>query len=258
MDIPEYESMNAVEHHMWWYRGLHALLGWALVAARPPAGPLLDAGCGTGGLLAWITGVPAGRQPTGLDFIGLDFTGLNFIGLDLEPVALGLARRKSASAWAAGSVNSLPFADDSLAVVLSADVLCHGNVDPAAALAEAARCLMPGGIMILNLPAYGWLLSAHDRHVHNTRRFTRKEVAALMRRAGLRPRRLTYWNTVLFPVLVAWRKLVGHRHGSSDVGDFPRFLDRVFGLVLAVERLYLRSGGRFPFGGSILAIVEKP
>jgi SAM-dependent methyltransferase len=248
MDIPEYERMYALEHRMWWYRGLHALLGWALVAARPKAGLLLDAGCGTGGLLASITGGLAGRRLIGLDFIGLD----------LEPVALGLARRKSASAWVAGSVNNLPFADNRFAVVLSADVLCHDNVDPAAALAEAARCLMPGGIMILNLPAYGWLLSAHDRHVHNTRRFTRTEVAALMHRAGLRPRRLTYWNTVLFPVLVVWRKLIGRRHGSSDVGDFPRFLDRLFGLALAMERLYLRSGGRFPFGGSILAIVEKP
>lgn len=243
MDIREYERMSAVENHMWWYRGLHALLGWALAAAHPPTGPLLDAGCGTGGVLAWIADVLPDRQ---------------VIGLDVEPVALDLARGKAASAWVAGSVNSLPFADDSLAVVLSTDVLCHGSVDPAKALAEAARCLMPGGILILNLPAYGWLLSAHDRHVHSTRRFTRKEVAALTRHAGLRTHRLTYWNTLLFPVLVTWRKLIGHRHATSDVRDFPHLLDRLFGLALAMERFYLRCGGRFPFGGSILAIMEKP
>jgi len=48
------------------------------------------------------------------------------------------------------------------------------------ALAEARRCLKPGAIAIFNLPAYDWLLSAHDKRVHNVRRFHRGQARALL------------------------------------------------------------------------------
>ena len=49
MELTEYARMDAVEDHMWWYRALHRRLVAAL-AGRD--GCVLDAGCGTGGLLA--------------------------------------------------------------------------------------------------------------------------------------------------------------------------------------------------------------
>ena len=49
MELTEYARMDAVEDHMWWYRALHRRLVAALAGLD---GCVLDAGCGTGGLLA--------------------------------------------------------------------------------------------------------------------------------------------------------------------------------------------------------------
>ena len=81
-------------------------------------------------------------------------------------------------------MNALPFVDDSFDAAVSADVLCHAAVDPSAALAELKRVLRPGGRLILNMPAYQWMLSAHDRRVHNVRRLTAPATAAMLRQAG--------------------------------------------------------------------------
>ena len=59
MERDEYERMHAVEDRMWWYRGLRTLTADLLTRAlgrSMGAGPVLDAGCGTGGMLARLAG----------------------------------------------------------------------------------------------------------------------------------------------------------------------------------------------------------
>ena len=60
----EYALMDAAEARMWWYCALHARLADALGGV---AGRVLDAGCGTGGLLAVL------RDRPGLALVGLEF-----------------------------------------------------------------------------------------------------------------------------------------------------------------------------------------
>src|ERR1700679_1275746 len=151
MDHAEYALMDAAEDRMWWYRALHARLLDNLAAVH---GRVLDAGCGTGGFLALLRQ----RRP--------DLTGF---GVEWDPTAASRTRDKSGAAVVRGSVNALPFASGGFDAAISADVLCHAAVDPAAALAELKRVLRPGGRLIVNMPAYQWLLSAHDRQVHNAR-----------------------------------------------------------------------------------------
>ena len=85
-----------------------------------------------------------------------------------------------------GSVLTIPFADASFEVVTSMDVLCHAAVEPATALAEMRRVLAPGGRLVLNLPAFQWLLSTHDHRVHNVRRFTASQAARMLTDAGFK------------------------------------------------------------------------
>jgi SAM-dependent methyltransferase len=241
----EYAKLNAVEDEMWWFRGVHANLVTAFRrrAGQPRAGAVvLDAGCGTGGLLARL---------------GRELPGWTAIGLDADPAACAAARTKSARPVCAGAANRLPFADRSLAAIFSADVLCHRNVEENLALRDFHRCLAPGGILVLNLPAYGWLLSAHDTAVHNVRRYGRRGLRRMLEAAGFAEIRASYWNTILFPLMVMRRTVARGGDATSDVMRYPAPLDGAFRGIMRLENLLLRGGISLPFGGSILASAVK-
>lgn len=235
MEAAEYGLMDAAEDRMWWYRALHARLLRAIAGAE---GPLLDAGCGTGGFLA--------RVPASLAAIGMDY----------HPPAAARAARKAGRPATAGSINALPFADASFGVAVSADVLSHGAADPGVALAELFRVLRPGGRLVLNLPAFRWLLSAHDLRVHNTRRFTAPELRASLAAAGFEAVRTRYWNGLLLPLMVLQRKVLARGAESrSDVATFPPWQDRMFFAATEIERALPLA---LPAGGSVLAVARKP
>ena len=237
MEPPEYARMDAAEDAMWWYRALHARLCDALADI---SGRVLDAGCGTGGLLA----VLRRRRPDLLRF-----------GIEWDAQAAVRAGSKSTAILTRGSVNQLPFADASFDAAIAADVLCHAAVDPAAALTELSRVLRPGGRLVVNLPAYQWLLSAHDRRVHNVRRFTASATAAMLRHSGFERVRTRYWNGLLLPLMLMQRKILARGDAMSDVAGFPPWLEVSLHGVTEFER---RLSFPLPVGGSVMAITEKP
>jgi SAM-dependent methyltransferase len=240
----EYERLAAVEERMWWFRALHDNLLAALAGAVAAPGRILDAGCGTGGLLLHL----ACARPDAM-----------LIGVDIDAGAAAVARGKSGRAICVGSVAALPFAAASFDAILSADVLCHRGVDERATLAAFRRCLKPGGAIILNLPAYRWLYSAHDAAVDNARRYDRVELHDMLAAAGFAGIRSVYWNSFLFPLMVFRRKLWrrGAAGAQSDVALLPAVVERLFGAVAALEGRLLRAGHALPFGGSILAIAVR-
>ena len=244
MERGEYERLAAAEDRAWWFRGLHANLVGALPRAAPAPGRVLDAGCGTGGLLARLAAA---------------FPAAAIVGLELDPGAAAVARAKSGRPLAIGSVDLLPFVDRAFDAILSADVLCHQGVDQERALHHVRRCLKPGGVLVLNLPAYRWLYSAHDVAVENARRYARGEVRDLLAAAGFARIRTRHWNTFLFPLMVVRRKLWPRgAAGASDVELLPPPVERAFGAVMALESRLLAAGISLPFGGSILATAVKP
>jgi len=236
MEPAEYSLMDAAEDHMWWYRALHRRLVDGLVGVH---GPVLDAGCGTGGLLACLRA----ERPD-----------LWSVGVEWAESAAARAAAKSGAPVARGTVNALPFADACFEGAIAADLLCHRAVDPPSALAELRRVLRPGGRLVINMPAYGWLLSVHDRLVHNVRRCTARQLAAMLRDAGFVRVRAGYWNSLLLPLMVAQRKLLARHAAASDVAPFPPWLDATLHAMTEIER---RLPFRLPAGGSVLATAER-
>ena len=232
---------------MWWFAAAHANL-LALfqrlsrrTKARAGTKPILDAGCGTGGFLAKLAAACPART---------------VIGLDADPFAVSRARLRRGSLVCVGSINALPFADDAFGAIFSADVLCHREADELTALGEFRRCLAEGGVLLLNLPAYQWLLSRHDAAVYNARRYRRRLVEALLRAAGFRLLALSYWNLVLFPVMVVTRKLLPSSR-TSDVAVQPSAVEAIGRFATGLERKMLGCGVVLPFGGSLIAAAEK-
>jgi SAM-dependent methyltransferase len=244
----EYRALFEVEDHHWWFVALRREIACAL-ERHPPSRAgrrWLDAGSGTGGLLANLrAGAPALR-----------------VGLDASLQGLFLARSRGLAGLAAGSVGALPFAGKPFGVVTSIDVLCHRGVEEEAALREAHRCLEPGGLLILQVPAFSWLHGEHDRAVWTNRRFRRAEVERLLEEAGFAVRESFYRMSLLFPA-AALRRLWKRRTGPegearSDVRPASAGANTLLGAVSRLESALAAVGLRLPFGLSVFCVAEKP
>jgi SAM-dependent methyltransferase len=253
MEPSEYHNIARVEDTHWWYTGMAAAAaGWlrglplegprsrAEGAAAGPRRPVLDAGCGTGGGLRWLT--EFGRA----------------IGLDWHPLALRLAREKGYNSLARADVQQLPFAAGSFSLVTSFDVLYHLQVnDDRRALAEFARVLAPGGWLLLRLPAHKWMRRGHDRAVHTRHRYAREEVRAKVAAAGLMPVRVSYANALLLLPALLWRLAQRDAGGGTDVRLPAPAVNALLGGWLRAEAAWLRHLD-LPIGLSVMALARKP
>jgi SAM-dependent methyltransferase len=242
MEPSEYETIAKLEHKHWWYRGMAAIslsLLRSAQAHRPGSLRILDAGCGTGGMLRAL--IEFGRP----------------FGVDFHPRALAHARGRAPVARA--SVEQLPFASNCFDLLTSFDVLYHrAVVDDQAALREFSRVLRPGGSLLLRVPALESLRGAHDAVVHTRRRYSRGDLRARLHAAGFRILRLTYANSLLLPVIYLRRRL-GTAGGDteSDVSLPSPALNRALEFILALEKHAL-AVVNFPLGVSLFAVASKP
>ncbi len=236
----EYERMASLEETMWWYHGLHTNIVNALRTYAPGAREILDAGCGTGGTLKAIA-----RQ--------LPQAALH--GLDIAPQACEFTKAKTGASVTVGSVDALPFADGGFDALVSCDVLGY-RIDLDATLAGFHRVLAKEGICVLNLAAYQWMLSYHDKAVGQVRRFTRGNATALLREHGFRVIFASYWNSLLFPLMMLRRKILP-APPASDVTPFHPLMNRMFRACVSVESSLLRSGVSLPFGGSVFIVAQR-
>lgn len=237
--------MYHVEDRHWWYRGM-ASITRALLDRRislPPNPKILDAGCGTGA--AMTTYLAEHGQVS---------------GVDLYPQALEFCRKRNARRLARASVLDLPFASASFDLVTSFDVLYERAVpSDIIALREFFRILLPGGFVLLRLPAYDWLRGQHDTLVHTHRRYTKKSVKELLEQGGFSVLHLSYANALLFPLAVIKRlgeRMFPAKEAQSDlaldVGIFNDLLVR----ILACEAPFVAHAG-LPYGLSVFAIGRK-
>ena len=158
------------------------------------------------------------------------------------------------------SLKRLPFHDGVFDLVTSFDVLCYVD-DDLLAMHELSRILKPGGRLIINLPAYGPLRSQHDVAVHVEKRYTRLKVAQMMEKAGLGIEKISYANTLLFPLEAAVRiarkrPAKSASEATSDLRILPPIINRLLTIVLHFERKLLQRVN-LPFGLSVIGVGRK-
>ncbi|MBI5766328.1 MAG: class I SAM-dependent methyltransferase [Verrucomicrobia bacterium] len=264
MNADEYLKLAEVEDGLWYFHSLHRHVRRELRAALGGTGGsgekrvggnalhLLDAGCGTGGMILRLRAADPGWKWSGIDFM---------------PLACELARKRCAAPSTGSgqadvdirvaSITELPFADGSFDAVVSADVVCQVD-NPEVAAREFFRVLRPGGIVIVNVPAYMWLWSYHDDSCQTKHRYTRPEMAALLGGAGFQVTRLTHLNAIPFPLIWAKRKLFSSANDTSDMKAYPAPIDAAFRAMTAVEHAWLKVGPAWAWGTSVFAVGRKP
>jgi SAM-dependent methyltransferase len=246
MRAPEYDLMRSVEDRHWWYVVLHGLVQHALAGRLSSRAQLLDAGCGTGGML---------------DFLQTNICDLQGAGIDASEQAVRHCHQRGLKNVQMGAVEALPFADAAFDAVLSLDVLYHSGVNEGLALAEMRRVLRVDGLLVLNLPAFAGLRGSHDLAVGGARRYAACQLRSLLEKSGFAVERVQYWNAWLFLPLLVWRqvsRLSAARSpaGTSDLNLTPSWMNS---LLAGLGRLDagLCQEFRIPFGSSVFAVARK-
>jgi SAM-dependent methyltransferase len=231
VDEDEIRKSGALEQKHWWYAERRALVR-RLVAPLAP-GRALDVGCGGGG----NTGV-------------LRDLGWRVSGLEYSPAAAGLATRRGLDV-VRGDARRLPFADESMDLVMSTDMWEHIDDDEAVAR-ESLRVLKPGGRLLVAVPCSMSLWSGHDVAVGHVRRYERAELTGLMERVGLEVVDIRSWNVLLRPVVRVRRST---NTSESDLEELHPVLNAGLRAAVATERLLPLH--RLP-GVSLVARAVKP
>jgi len=246
MERHEYEVMANVEHTLWWYVGMRQIADAWLASMPASTIPrrILDAGCGTGGNLTWLSRY---GNPIGFDYSTIACTYATQTGI---PVVKA-------------SIEAIPFTDASFDVVTSFEVIYHKGVrDDVGALRECLRVLKPGGQLLLRLPAFEWLRSNHDARVHSERRYTHQQMIERVTAAGFVVQKSSYINTLLFPLAFAQKanRWQGAEHMSdqSDLQLPSPFINRLGLTALGIEARLLQIGVQLPIGVSLLCLAQRP
>jgi len=237
---PAYVAVHMEEDRShWWFRGRLAVIRATLRRTLPARRVrLLELGCGSGNVLAALA----------------EFG--EAVGMDAHQDLAAAARAAGLDVRAGHLPDDLGVAPGWAEVVLLLDVIEHVD-DDVATLCAARAGVCEGGLLVVTVPAYRWLWSGHDEVLGHRRRYTAAELRAAVERAGFEVLRVSYFNTLLFPLLAAvrgWKRLRGDR--GHDLRRPAAPLNWLLERTFAFER-HLVPHVPLPFGASLLLIGRR-
>lgn len=242
MNPEAYREMAAVEDRHWWFVGRRQVLSSLLASLELDSqAAILEVGCGTGGNLEMLR----------------SFGIVRAVEMDSSARAIAIQKTNSQCEIRAGACpDDIGFDDERFDLICMFDVLEHieRDLDTLCALRQRLR---KNGRILLTVPAYQWLYGPHDRFLHHKRRYSAGELRAKASGAGLRPIRMSYFNTLLFPLAALARvkdRMLGATKATGQ-GMPPQIVNKVLKATFASER-FLLKGMNLPFGVSIVCLLR--
>jgi SAM-dependent methyltransferase len=240
MDKVLYRQYFEIEDRHWWFVARKTIVLGLLDRYLPASSQrvVLDAGCGTGGLLKDL-------QRYG-----------KVVAADFSEEAVKFCKLRGYSICQS-SILKTPFREDSFDCIVGLDVIEHLDED-LVALQELYRICKAGGYLCVTVPAFQFLWSSHDELNHHKRRYSKAQLEVQLRSARFHVLRCSYFNSFLFPFILLGRLF--SRGGGEEPGPEWRVpshpLNAALSRAFAAELPLLR-GADLPFGASILAIAKK-
>lgn len=247
----EYRRMFEVEQKLWWYVTLHRkILGRieSRFGGFQPDLRILDAACGTGGLLS-VFKEKGYRRCSGFDYSSHAVAFSKKRGLDAEHGDL-----RKAEAFRPGESYDVICCQDALYFLSDAEI--------AAALDVFRRRLRKGGIVLINIHAFQAFAGTHDMAVGSTRRFTLGDFRKYAAESRLKIVYHTYWPFFLsLPILLVrtWQRFRIKKGDystvspDSDVSYPGDFVNNILKGLMRLEESLIPSA---PFGSSLFMVLR--
>jgi SAM-dependent methyltransferase len=234
---------HQLEQSYWWYvarrKIILSFVTELLESSDHEAGArprLLDYGCGTGINLVYFARLA------------------EVYGVDVSVQAIDLCRQRGIKHVSLIEPDQPLDAFGQFDLITMLDVLEH-LADDRQALRQMMPLLKPGAGLLVTVPAYEFLWSGEDYVSGHQRRYTRRSLAETFHSSGYSVVKLTYFNTLLFPlqvVTILWRRLFQPRSMyTTNLAPMPRRLNSLLTSGMSSEARFLRRVN-FPFGGSLL------
>jgi SAM-dependent methyltransferase len=244
-----YIEYAILEDKHWWFIGrrriIEKILNYVNFGNNPD---ILEVGCGTGGNLSMLSKYG------------------NIYALESNERAIEIANNRGITKVEKGSLpDNIPFKGQKFDLIVMFDVLEHIE-DDLETLRILKRSLKPYGKLLLTVPAYQFLWSHQDDICNHKRRYIRRDLEQLINKAGFSILYSTYFNTILFPIVVivrmfknVIRSAVGNIIKIYDEGDFKirsKTLNRLLIKIFSFER-HMIPWIVFPFGVSIMLVAQS-
>ncbi len=233
-----YDEMRESETEHWWFQARREILLQIIKSFVPKGASVLDVGCGTGFIL---------------EKLQHDYDAH---GLDHAEVAVNYCHERGLTFVKQGLLGEETFNNKKFHLISFLDVIKHIEDDLAVLLA-AKPYLSENGVVMITVPAFEFLWSAHDEIHHHKRRYTKETLTELLQKAGYTMRYISYFNTLLFP-MIALVRVIGNltgRRNASDAKPQSKFVNEMLYRVFESERNLLPNVS-LPFGVSLLAVAE--
>lgn len=242
MNIDMYRVFFKIQKKHWWFVTkkeivLDVIDRYALDSTDMR---ILDVGCGAGLMLG-----------------ALEEHGQVF-GMDMSDDAIRFSKEIFQGEVKKGFLpDQIPYEEGFFNLITALDVIEHVDNDVEALKLLRSR-LTENGKAIITVPAYMFLWSAFDELNEHKRRYTLTELKYKLQQAGFTVEKITYFNTILFPVVYVVRMLNNFlkRNGASDVEIPSAPINYILKIIFGFEKFIIRFAS-LPFGVSILAVVKK-
>jgi SAM-dependent methyltransferase len=169
----------------------------------------------------------------------LELRGFEVTSSDRSPEAIAVLRERVEGPVAEADATALPFARGSFDAVILGEVLEH-ITDDGLALREAARVLIPGGVLAASVPRNPSWFSASDEWAGHVRRYSRRGLTSAVHAASFDVADVIAWG---FPFAALYHRTVYERrllrtgvHASTSA---PRLGLAILSLLLRVDRLFV-------------------